>query len=71
MDGRVSYSGIQYSIFIYDMEGNLVKSTTTKATRYVHKTAKAKVWYTYAVTAIHKNADANSARSNEVIQMYR
>lgn len=55
-----------YEVYMYDARGKEVRSLTTTQTRLTFTSAAAGKTYTYKVVALHKNANAASAKSAAV-----
>ena len=52
-----------YRIYIYDTNGNLLKTTATVYSRLTHGSAVKGTTYNYRIMALHKNSAANSSKS--------
>ena len=56
----------KYTVYMYDRNGDLVKSSTTTNTKLTFSSAVKGKTYTYQVMAVHSNTNANSAKSSGV-----
>ena len=54
---------VKYTVYMYNSEGYLIKSSTTTNTKLTFISAVAGQIYTYKVEAVHSNINANSAKS--------
>ena len=56
----------KYTVYIYDADGNLLKTSSTTGTKLTHSSAVKDTTYSYQVVAVHSNSAANSAKSTAV-----
>lgn len=56
----------KYTLYIYNSDGKLIKTTSTTGTRLTHGSATKGKTYSYRVVAVHSNTSANSAMSGTV-----
>ena len=56
----------KYKVYMYDANGNLLKTSTTSKTKLTYTSAVKGDTYTYQVVAVHSNTNANSAKSTGV-----
>ena len=56
----------KYTVYIYDADGELVKTVSTTSLNLVHSSALKGKTYSYRVVAVHNNTNANSAKSTAV-----
>ena len=56
----------KYTVYIYDADGELVKTATTTNLKQTHSSAVKGKTYSYRVVAVHSNTAANSAKSTAV-----
>ena len=56
----------KYTVYIYDADGNLLKTSSTTGTKLTHSSAVKGTTYSYQVVAVHSNSAANSAKSTAV-----
>ena len=65
---QVSWTAVtgaaKYTLYVYDANGNLLKSTNTTGTSLTHSTAVAGTTYTYKVKALGSTSATNSALSD-------
>ena len=61
--GKVE-GAVKYTLYIYDTNGNLLKTSSTTNLKMTHSSAVAGTTYKYQVVAVHSNTAANSAKSN-------
>ena len=54
---------VKYKLYIYDVDGKLLKTAINTSTKITHSSAVAGTAYNYRVVAIHSNTAANSAKS--------
>ena len=54
---------VEYTVYIYDADGDLVKTSTITGTKLTHSSAVKGSTYSYRVVAVHSNTNANSAKS--------
>ena len=54
---------VKYTVYIYDGEGELVKTSSTTGLKLTHGSAAKGKTYSYRVVAVHSNTNANSAKS--------
>ena len=57
---------VEYKVYIYDVNGKLLKTATLTNVKITHTSAVKGNTYKYRVVAIHSNSAANSAKSNLV-----
>ena len=57
---------VKYTVYMYDANGDLVKSSNTTKTKLTFTSATKGQTYTYKVMAVHENTNANSAKSTGV-----
>ena len=57
---------VKYTLYIYNAEGRLLKTSTTTGTKITHSSAVRGTTYKYRVVAVHSNSSANSAKSSTV-----
>ena len=63
--GKVE-GAVKYTVYIYDANGNLLKTTSTTNLKITHSSAVKGTTYKYQVVAVHSNSAANSAKSATV-----
>jgi fibronectin type 3 domain-containing protein len=56
----------KYTVYIYDADGNLLKTSSTTGTKLTHSSAVKGTTYKYQVVAVHSNSAANSAKYTAV-----
>ena len=62
-----SVSGaVKYTVYIYDADGTLLKTSSTTGTKLTHNTAASGTSYSYCVVAVSDVSAANSAKSTAV-----
>ena len=54
---------VEYTVYIYDADGELLKTSSTTSLKLTHSSAAAGTTYKYRVVAVHSNSSANSAKS--------
>ena len=54
---------VKYTVYIYDADGDLVKTSTITGLKLTHSSAVKGKTYSYRVVAVHSNEKANSAKS--------
>ena len=57
---------VKYTVYIYNADGELVKTATTTNLKQTHSSAVKGNTYSYRVVAVHSNTTANSAKSTAV-----
>ena len=57
---------VKYTLYIYDVDGNLLKTSSTTGTKITHSSAESGTTYKYRVVAVHTNTSANSAKSSTI-----
>ena len=57
---------VKYTVYIYDAEGELLKTSSTTGVKLTHSSAVKGTTYKYRVVAVHTNTAANSAKSSTV-----
>ena len=57
---------VKYTLYIYDADGNLLKTSTTTGAKITHTSATAGTAYRYRVAALAAVTSANSAKSSTV-----
>ena len=60
--GKVE-GAVKYTVYIYDANGNLLKTSSTTSLKLTHGSAVAGTTYKYRVVAVYSNTSANSAKS--------
>ena len=63
--GKVE-GAVKYTLYIYDANGNLLKTSSTTGLKMTHSSAVKGTTYKYRVVAVHSNSAANSAKSSTV-----
>ena len=54
---------VKYTVYIYDADGDLVKTASVTSLKLTHSSAVKGRTYSYRVVAVHSNTNANSAKS--------
>ena len=57
---------VEYTVYIYNADGELVKTSSTTGLKLTHGSAVKGKTYSYRVVAVHSNTAANSAKSTAV-----
>ena len=57
---------VKYTVYIYDADGELLKTSSTTGLKLTHSSATKGATYKYRVVAVHSNTAANSAKSTTV-----